>query len=84
MKTTHIFQFHSISELVGFDREIYIKKGYHKKQWAIPTIMKEANDRYLIEYYVDGKTRRRLIKEFKEFWKSRAMLYKKYTVESLV
>lgn len=61
MKMKVAFEFDSIEELIAFNRDIYIKEGYHKRQWDIPTQVK-INGRYAIKYCVGYVDKMKLIK----------------------
>jgi len=84
MKTKVVFEFNTVDALHAFDREVYIKGKFHKKQWSVPTIMKMPNGRYAIEYCVGRITAMKLTKEREHFGTVKELMYKNIKVESLV
>ena len=84
MKTKVVFEFDNIDALRAFDRDIYVEKKFHKKQWNVPTIMKLENGRYAIEYCVSINSALKLTKKRKAYKNSKELLYKSIKIESLV
>jgi len=84
MKTKVTFGFTSIDAMNAFDRDVYIKGKFHKKQWAIPTIRKMGNGLYEIEYCVSRKAATKLAKEREKFGGVKELMYKNIKIESLI
>ena len=83
MKTKVTFAFNSIDSLNEFDREIYVRENYYKKQWAIPTIEKISDDRYEIEYCIGRKAAKNLERRNNTFYIFTMLFLKNNKVGSL-
>lgn len=83
MKTKIVLAFAGISELNGFDQEVYIGKRFYKKEWSCPTIMKTGKG-YEIEYCVTRGAARKLMRERENYGVNKELMYKSIKVESLI